>query len=177
FDPGSPFWAEVFERNWIGMADATTRGFSMSDYEEDDFSAVTGEKGGGGYISAAAVCYPHFEERVLGPWLEFLFRFTHFQEMLDDFCDWHEDLAAGRSSYLLCEAARRKEANESVEAYLMREGLAWGYSKLMTFHERASAAAACLDSPPLEAYLRHRLEQAASYWNPIQEAMAPLSHL
>jgi hypothetical protein len=176
FDNRSPFW-EFFERNWIGMADATSRGFSMRDYEAADFSAVTVQKVAAVYIPAAAVCYRYHAEQFLDPWLGFYRRFTHFQEMLDDFCDWHEDLAAGRPSYLLCEAARRRRSGESVEACLMREGLAWGYSELIMFHEMARAAAADLNSPLLEAYLEHRLEQVESYWTPVLGALAPLNHL
>lgn len=175
-EPRSRFW-ELFERHWIATADATTRGFSMRDYREDDFSAVTVQKVAAVYIPAAAVCYRYGEERFLGPWLEFYDRFTHFQEMLDDFADWHEDLAAGRPSYLLCEAARRKAPAESVEAYLVRKGLAWGYSRLVMFHETARALAAGLNSPLLDAYLQHRLEQVESYWKPVLAALDPLSRL
>ncbi len=176
FPPDSPFW-EFFERNWIGMGDATSRGFSMQDYVEADFSAVTVQKVAAVYIPTAAVCYRYGAERMLGPWLEFYDRFTHFQEMLDDLQDWHEDLAAGRQSYLLAEAMRRKQSGESVEACLMREGLRWGYSKLIMFHQMARGAATGLNSPLLEAYLQHRLEQVESHWNPVLEALAPLSHL
>lgn len=175
FEASSPFW-DFFERTWIGMADATAAGFSVDHYTESDFSDVTVQKVAAVYIPAAAVCY-RYDENGLAPWLEFYSRFTHFQEMLDDFCDWQEDLAAGRPSYLLCEAARRKQSTESIAAYMVVDGLPWGYSKLRMFHDMARAAAVSLNSPPLNAYLNHRLEELEDLWRSIRDGLGPLSRL
>jgi hypothetical protein len=175
FEASSPFWG-FFERTWIGMADATAAGFSQDNYSESDFSAVTVQKVAAVYIPAAAVCY-RYDECALAPWLEFYSRFTHFQEMLDDFCDWQQDLAAGRPSYLLCEAARRKRSRECVASYMVCEGLPWGYAKLRMFHDMARAAAVSLNSPPLNAYLDHRLEQFEDFWRSIRDGLGPLSRL
>ncbi|MEO7142767.1 MAG: hypothetical protein ABI165_04615, partial [Bryobacteraceae bacterium] len=176
FEPRSLFW-EYFNRLWIGMADATVLHSGIRAFSESDFVAVSSQKIAAVKIPVAAVCVHYQRPDLLGSWLDFYDRFACFHEMLDDFCDWHADLAHGRSSFLLSEAARRKDSGESMEAYLLRGGLEAGYSKMEGWLGETRSFASRLDSELLNRYLQYRSDQLARFWGLTAPCLALLSGL
>jgi hypothetical protein len=176
FEPGSLFW-EHFNRLWVGMADATVRHSSIQAFSESEFVAVSSQKIAAVKIPVAAVCFHYERPDLLGSWLDFYDRFACFHEMLDDFCDWHADLAQGRSSFLLSEAARRKHSQESIDACLLRDGLDAGYSRMKEWLGEAQAFAGGLDSELLDRYLQYRSDQLTRFWGSIAPSLVLLSHL
>jgi hypothetical protein len=176
FEPRSPFW-KYFNELWIGMADATVENSRARTFSEAEFVAVSARKIAAVKIPVAAVCSRYDRPGLLGPWLDFYDRFACSHEMLDDLCDWHSDMEAGRSSFLLSEAASRKAPGESIEAYLVRAGLAAGYDKMVGWLGEASRLARALDSELLESFLRYRSDRVESFWNSLQPSLQQLDKL
>src|SRR5665213_1642065 len=125
FEPGSPFW-ECFRELWLGMADATVSGSRRTVFAEADLENATARKIAAVKIPVAAVCFRYGREDLLAGWFGFYDAFCCAHELLDDLCDCFSDLAAGRSSFLLSQAARDKLPGETMESYLVRAGLERG---------------------------------------------------
>ena len=125
----------------------------------------------------AAVAFRYQCADLLGGWLDCYDRFARAHEMLDDFCDWHEDLAGGRSSFLLSEAARRKRPEETLHAYMLRKGLAIGYAKMETWLCEASDIARGLHSELLNQFLEYRRDQVQRFWNSFAPSLQRLKEL
>jgi hypothetical protein len=176
FESGNPFW-DYFNRLWIGMADATVRNSKIQAVSESAFIAVSSQKIAAVKIPVAAVCFRYQRPDLLAPWLHFYDSFACSHEMLDDFCDWHADLTQGRSSFLLSEASRRKHPNESIDAYMVREGLAAGYAKIELWLGEATSLANGLHSEMLESFLQYRRNQIGRFWQSIAPSLDQLKDL
>jgi hypothetical protein len=176
FEPRSPFWG-YFNRFWIGMADATVRNSKMQMFSESEFVAVSSKKISAVKIPVVAACFRYQRPDLLGPWLSFYDSFACFHEMMDDFCDWYPDLAQGRSSFLLSEASRRKHLNESMDGYLVREGLGAGYAKIRLWLAETISLADGLRSRMLDSFLQYRCQQAESFWRSISPSLDQLKDL
>jgi len=176
FEPHSPFW-EYFSRLWIGMADATVQNSRTRTFSESEFVAVSSKKIAAVEIPVAAVCFRYGSTGLLGPWLDFYDCFACSHEMLDDLCDWHSDLAGGRSSFLLSESGRRKAPAESMAAYMVRAGLAAGYGRIIGWLGDAASLARGLNSELLEAFVQYRRDQVESFWNSLQPSLKQIETL
>ena len=90
-------------------------------------------------------------------------RLTAFADLLgrwhqffNDLFSWAKDHAAQTSTWFLSEAGRRAAAGETVSAWVMREGFAWGVALLAHWLDELKDQAARLGSQPLAAYLATR---------------------
>jgi hypothetical protein len=176
FAPNNPFW-ECFDSLWIGMADATVRSALIQSVSEDDFVATSAEKIAAVKIPVAAVCFHYQRPDLLGPWMEFYSRFACAHEMLDDLCDWHEDLNERRATLLLSHASQRKKPEESIESYLVTEGWEWGYKRMQSWMAEARGLAHGLGSDRLERFVQYRLDLAGKFWQSIAASIEQLKSL
>jgi hypothetical protein len=76
--------------------------------------------------------------------------------MADDLFDWLRDLENKRPTYLLSEAHRRKQRDESVAAWVVRDGFDWGIAALQESLGQLKGLARELQSYDLEQYLVYR---------------------
>ena len=83
--------------------------------------------------------------------------------MLDDLFDWYDDLERKGCTYLLSEAVRRKSGNESVEAWMMREGFSWGVQCLRDQMLEVRRLAHKLRCPALVEYLDAVMDRTRTF--------------
>jgi hypothetical protein len=176
FPPSHPFW-DLFRSIWLGMAEATVRSTHMSEFHAEDFIRTGAMKISGVKIPMAAVCLWHEREDVMEGWLQMFDAYACSNEMLDGVADWHQDLGSGTVTYLTSEALRRKLPAESSAAWLVREGVAWGYANVIEWMSCAQNAARELNSPLLMAFLDHRKARAESLWRSMEPDLARLARL
>jgi hypothetical protein len=185
FPPDHPFW-RTFRASWFSMADSACAG-AMSDsacagvmggdIDEERFVRVASRKIAGIGAPLAAACFYGLGISRVSPWLEMFQAFACFNEMQDAMFDWQQDLVLSEPTYLISEAARRKQRGESAAAWLVREGLAWANHAALDWMREAQARAAALDSPGLCAFLRFREQQACEYWRRFEPHLAQLRTL
>jgi hypothetical protein len=155
FEAGHPFW-EHFARVWFHSAEVTARDADLRDVSLADFRRWAGQKVCAAKIPLAAVCYYYHRPDLLEPWSRFVDAFGAWHQMFNDVFDWNQDLGRGARTYFLCEAERRRRADESTAAWVVREGFGWGVAALYTWLAEAKELAMPLHSPALMAYLDQR---------------------
>jgi hypothetical protein len=176
FPPGSPFW-DFFHATWTAMAQAAMRDAGMAEISAVDFTHVATAKSAGVKIPIAAVLLQCGREDLLQPWCEFYDGLAAWNRMVDDVFDSLEDAHNGRVTYLLSEAKRRKRSKESVTAWLIREGFAWGCEQAESHSERLSRLAEALGSSDVRKYIEHRRNRIASRWEHMRPGLAELAQL
>jgi hypothetical protein len=176
FPPDHPFWRE-FERMLMTTAEAVTVDSTLVNIQEADFLRASARKFAAGAIPIAAVSFHYERAELLPAWENFFELFARWQQTRDDVLDWSGDLDAGRRSWLLCEAERRRVEDEGIAEWMGREGFQWANSVLERCMEEALTAAAGLDSPELVAYLNLRRDSFSRHMNFILETAAACSKL
>jgi hypothetical protein len=91
--------------------------------------------------------------------------------MKDDLLDWGRDSAAGRSTWLLCEARRRKAADESVAGWMGRRGIDWAAQQLYAWMNELLEDAQLLSSLELVEYLEFRSTNLAEQMNLLNKSI------
>jgi hypothetical protein len=176
FPSGHAFW-RFFESTWTAMAEATAQAASMTEFTAAEFARIVTAKFGGGKIPLAAVCLHYDRPASLDAWCEFYDAFACCSQMIDDVFDWAADSVAGTGTYFLSEAKRRRHDGESPAAWILREGLAWGYSesqrRLCGLREMAQR----LPCDSLERYVEDRALQLRAVWEQLQPRLPAMSRL
>jgi hypothetical protein len=107
-------------------------------------------------IPVVAVCYRNERPDLMGTWFQVVDLLGCWHQMLNDLLDWHKDMSYHNQTFFLSEAARRKAADEPVNAWVIREGFAWGCDTLHGWMAELKEMAQHLQSPDLLAYLEVR---------------------
>ena len=136
FPAGHAFWVE-FERSWSGTADAAIADAALTEIDLDAFRAVTARKTSAALIPLAAAGHALGVGGVPAEWRSMVTRLAEWHQMRNDYFDWRRDLRSGAVTFVLSEAARRRDPGESTEQWMVREGLRGGLSEL---RERLRAA-------------------------------------
>jgi hypothetical protein len=155
FAAGHPFW-EVFRETWFRAAEVTLRDALLADVDAAAFWQVAAQKVSAVKIPLAAAAFFYNQPERLPPWLRFVERLGGWHQMWNDVFDWHKDLKYGVRTYFLAEAVRRKRAAETVSAWAVREGVAWGLATLNEWLADLRDLARPLQSAPVLAYLAER---------------------
>jgi hypothetical protein len=155
FPSGDPFWNH-FARSLASTAEAESADLRRREMSEDDFLTITARKSAAALIPIAAVCSRYDRLDLLPAWEKLLTLFAPWHQMRDDIFDWSEDHEAGRSTWILSEAARRKSATETVPIWMGRSGLAWAAGVMDGWVKEIKSAALALNSPELSRYLEMR---------------------
>jgi hypothetical protein len=121
FSADHPFW-QLFRKSWMRANDAAAQGANTAEFGSEEFSTITVAKVVAAEIPLTAAAYHMGKPELLPRWLDFCKRLAHWFQMMDDLFDWCRDLHSGQTSYLLSEARRLKNREESVEAWMLREG-------------------------------------------------------
>lgn len=157
FPRSHPFW-DHFERIWIGTAEVTMQDARLAEVDLDLFRTISARKTNAAKIPVAAICHLHDRLDRLGSWEEFVEAFGAWHQFQNDLQSWRRDLATGATTYLLCEARRRRLPGEPVAGWLIREGLDWAMDILQDWMTDLMKLIGPLGSPGLGAYLTHRQE-------------------
>lgn len=176
FPSEHPFWI-TFASAWFHAADVTVRDASLKDVDEAAFREIASQKVSAVKIPLAAVGHYHGNVERVEAWWRFADRLGGWHQMWNDVFDWNKDLTYGTRSYFLCEAERRKRAGESIAAWVVREGLAWGVALLHAWLDELKALAAPLDSPELAKYLALRDDRLAQQQRALSDDLQRLARL
>jgi hypothetical protein len=171
FDEKHSFW-EFFRSVWSASAEITSIDLRSQDISERDFMEHSGRKAIGARLPLGAVCYRYGRCDSLPRWLSFFDKLARWNQMRDDFLDWGSDCTAGRTTWLLCEARRGKDAAESVAGWMGRAGVHWATKQLETWMSELIADAQLLRSQQLVEYLRFRSTSFEEQANVIKQSIA-----
>lgn len=158
FQYNHPFWG-TFHTIWMHSAEVTIRDASLEEIDRDKFVEVSAQKTSAAKIPIAAVLYYNDQIAHLDIWSSFVDLFGCWHQMWNDIFDWIKDTQGQVQTYFLSESQRRKQPNEPVADWVMREGLAWGFSLLDDWMVDLRNLTKQLDSPELEKYLIQRDEK------------------
>lgn len=179
FSPSSAFWP-VFRQLWTASAAMSAEDASLRSIGVSEFDRVASRKYSAAGIPAAATCFYYDRTDLLNAWLQFVQGLGRWSQMVDDVFDWHQDCAFHRATYFLSEGERRKCPAESLEEWIMREGLTWGFDLLEQWMTQLQTSAARLGSPGLSNYLAGRkiwLQKQNSVFQNGFSALANLAEL
>lgn len=158
FPHGHPFW-EVFRREWFRCAEAVILDRRLTTVDRFAFTNVSARKLRAALIPVAAVCLRHDRPELIEGWTRYCDLLARCVQMTDDVFDWHADASRGGvATYFLSEGLRRKRPDESVAAWVLREGFTWGVSTVREWLHELREQAPALDCPPATAYVDWRLE-------------------
>ena len=132
FGPDHPFW-DFFAATWSEYCDVTAADGQLEDTDEQSFTSIVSRKVCAAKISVAAVCFHYEQPDALPRWSEWIDVFGRWHLFQEDLFDWQQDLNLGVVTYILCEARRRKRPGELEVSWFAREGLDWGFEKLVSW--------------------------------------------
>ena len=176
FDAAHPFWGH-FTQVWFQAADVTAQDASLSQVSLEAFRRYASQKICAVKVPLAAVCYRYDRLDLLEPWSRFVEAFGAWHQMWNDLYDWSKDLRHGTRTYFLSEAERRKRPDESVAAWVVREGFDWGSAVLSDWMAEARARAAPLNSTALVEYLDQRGAMLRGQQTEVAEGLRRLAGL
>lgn len=125
FPAADPFW-EVFHSAWAEGHEAAVFDARLSDLDRETFERVSGAKVCAGLIPLAAVARRHGQAAVPEAWSRFFRAYCPWHQLHDDLLDWQRDLARDGVTWLLCEGRRRRAPEETLLAWVLREGFELG---------------------------------------------------
>jgi hypothetical protein len=167
FDSTHPFW-DVFTAFVSHWAETTLKDASLNDLDAVQFVEIAGQKTAAAKLPVAATCYRYEQVEVLQPWFHFVEVLSIWHQMRNDLFGWQKDLKHNTPTYFLCEAGRRKRADETILGWVAREGFEWGMEVLAEQWadvQRAVESLGCLEAERYvdqqEKYLRGRRDEVA----------------
>jgi hypothetical protein len=150
-----PFW-EAFRSTWFESGEAALKDAGLEAVDRHAFLEIPARKVCAAKIPIAAVCHRHGRTAFMDAWFDLCDLLGCFEQFMDDLFDWQRDLSSGNATFFLTQAGRRKPPDESVAAWVFREGFEWGMERLLEWLGELKAAAATLRCPELERHLRRR---------------------
>ena len=167
FPSDHPFWAQ-FTSIWLCTNEVTIAEKGSEPLTEEGFVAISANKLAALKIPVLAACYHYGQMGEISSWIHFCDTLGQFFQMLDDACDWRTDLIDGQPSFFLAEAERKRSQGESIEAWILRDGLPWAKRWLHQKMSTLEASAESLGSVHAERYLRDlqtRLDERWDLWS------------
>jgi hypothetical protein len=155
FAGGHPFWAH-FKAIGIQSAESALRDAALTDIDQHKFKTIAGRKVSGGKIPLAAVAYRYDCPHLFQTWQPFYDKLGCWHQMYNDLFGWLKDLNHHTPSYFLSEGRRRKEPDQSLAAWVIHGGFAWGVELLESWLNELRQVAEELHSRELLAYLSER---------------------
>lgn len=177
FPAGHPFWA-VFEREWFRCAEAVILDHRLDTVDRLQFRSISARKLRAALIPIAAVSFRHDRQELIERWTPYCDLLACCVQMTDDVFDWQMDLGrVGAATYFLSEGGRRKRPDESVSAWVMREGFAWGTASVRESLRELRDCADSLECPEASAYVDWRLRELHEREETLAAAHAGLARI
>lgn len=171
FTASDPFWRSFLELNDLSC-DVTAHDSALKDVSLLDFKNISARKSCAALVSLAAIAARYKRQDAFAQWADFWYTFGRWNQMRDDLIDWQKDLQGGMHTYLLSEAHRRKNADEPVSHWLIREGFDWAGDTLEVFGSEARNSAGQLGSPELQSYVEMRVKEVTAQVNRLRSVLA-----
>ena len=173
------FWT-VFKAIVAQSAESALRDAALTEINLAEFTAIAGKKVSGAKIPLAAIAYRYDRPELFQPWELFYDKLGRWHQLYNDLFGWAKDLRNQTPSYFLAEGRRRKQPEQSITAWVVQEGFAWGSVVLETWLGELQELAESLQSPGLIAYLYDRQELMQSQFTTVAgtfKNLAPLLEL
>lgn len=161
FAYGHRFW-RVFEETWFGSADVTIRDARARVLDHSEFVSSAARKTVASRIPVAAVCYRYDHNAAFTRWSKFIDALGRWSQFANDLRDWQKDLRHRNRTHFLWYAESRRQAGESIESWIIREGIAWGIKRLEDLGAECARAAADLECKELQDFLASRARTVSS---------------
>jgi hypothetical protein len=161
FPADHPLWVDLVPLTFAS-AEMASVDAGLARIDRSAFERIGARKTVGAKIPLTAVAHWHGRRAELGSWLEFVDVLGRWHQMANDVRDWARDLAGGRATFFLSEAAVHAGPHGSIGAWIVGDGLAWAYGELDRWMDELAAMASELGSPPLVWYLETRARSAAA---------------
>ncbi len=155
FPPGDDFWG-FFRRTWLQSIEVTILDAGGESNDLVSFLEVAAKKTCAAKIPLFAVCRHSGLQSVPEPWLQIFDGLAAFHQMFNDLIDFQRDHDALSPTFFLSVAEKRREGNETVLGWVLREGFDWGYGELKGMIERLVRDAQACCSSDLSLYLELR---------------------
>jgi hypothetical protein len=175
FPAEHPF-IEQLHRIWGASQAAAYRDSVLEDVTAESFASISARKVLAATIPMLAVAHRHGLEALPVTFEELFEAHGAWHQFHNDLFDWKRDLDAGRMTYLLAEA-RRKRGERSVVAWVASEGFGWGLERLDGWMARMKHAASEIRSPYLDRYLAEREARFARRAEAARAGLAVVSRL
>lgn len=176
FDHQSRFW------HYFSCWNAQSAELAIEDQVSPDidlttFRRIAGKKVVAGKIPMAAVLGHYEKWDHLAAWEHFYDKLSCWHQMFNDVLSWQIDLKHGSSSYFLAEAQRQKYHDETVFAWLVREGFTWSLTILREWLAELLELAEVLDSVDVHDYLRQRWKLLEAQTENFHNSISPMVQL
>jgi hypothetical protein len=155
FGPEHPFWT-VFKVLSVQSAENAIRESGLIEIDLAEFRTVAGKKVVAGKIPLAAVSFRYQQPHLYAVWQAFYDKLGCWHQLYNDLFGWIKDLRNQTPSYFLSTGRRRKRPEQSLAAWVIHEGFAWGVATLTAWLGELQQDAASLRSPALLDYLQTR---------------------
>lgn len=169
------FWP-LFHRIWNEHSDATTKDGLIDDVDLATFRRVCAQKFAATKIPAAAALI-RSGATTFESWFRFIDNLGAFAQMANDFADWDHDTRFGIRTYLGSEWRRRREPDEPIASWYLREGFEWGSSLLLKWASELECEARALECPPALEWVVERKNVLRSDIEKITRALSPIRAL
>lgn len=176
FPAQHPFW-QKFQHTWFRAAEITIQDAGLASITLEQFKEISGHKVSAIHIPLAAICWHAYQPQALAPWLAFANKLSTWHQFWNDVFDWSKDLRFNTTTYFLSEAERRKTENETITAWVAREGFAWGTHVLNDWLLELKQWARPLNSSALLGYLDFRQRLLAEQALQLQADLQQLARL
>src|SRR5262249_38135402 len=178
FPPDHPFWTH-FTTLWFGAAEAAVADARLPVITLRQFHDISARKVSPAKIPIIATCLLRGRLDRLPVWLHLCDRLGSIAQMTDDLFDWQEDLEHhDRTTYFLSEAERRRDPDEAVAAWVLREGFEWGVETIHAWYHELRPDVPRTGSVSLEWHLEAQeaaLAERAAALIPGYRALASLA--
>lgn len=155
FEHQHSFWGHF--RYWnTQSAELAIEDSAQDVIDLETFQRIAGKKVVAGKIPIAAVLAHYGQLDHMLVWEHFYDKLSCWHQMFNDVLSWHKDLQYKSPSYFLSEAHQHKYEHETVLAWLLREGFAWGLKTLHQWLDELFELADMLNSSYLKTYLANR---------------------
>lgn len=177
FPADHPFWP-VFEREWFQCAEAVILDHRLDTIDRPQFEEISARKLRAAMIPIAAVSLRNGRPDLVDRWTPYCDLLACCVQMTDDVFDWQIDLGRpGAVTYFLSEGGRRKRPDESISAWVMREGFAWGTGSVRESLRGLGECARALECPEATAYVDWRLRELREREKTLASAHAGLARI
>lgn len=155
FPSDHPFWQSFFV-DWARAHQAAVEETALTDIDEPTFVRVSAQKVSAGILPLRAVALRKGLAAIPTDWMKLFEALCVFHQRHNDLFDWKRDLGTGAHTWILSDGNRRKRADESMLAWMVREGFEHGLARLTADLDALDALAAATDSASLMGYLSMR---------------------
>lgn len=155
FPPGSVFWAH-FTKAWDEQAEQSIADAFFETVDLTSFLSISSKKTAAARIPLAAAAVKYDLENIIAPWYDFLHGVGALQQMTNDYLKCRNDLQHNIRTFFLSTFAVRRQIDETLDRWLVREGHDWGQTVLLEWIEKLSLEARQLECPEALAWLTER---------------------